>query len=323
MISFGSVILSTGSGAWLETLPNPNPLNLPPFTMRFEFGDPAFDPTADQMFYYGTWTQVSSYPNVWDFTKTPDEYVTDWSYTFNGKFSSSDNPVKVLGANTTGVTSMKDMFRLLPYLTEVALFDTSSVTDMSGMFWCDESLVSVGAFSTGNVTDMSRMFLDCKAIASVPAFNTERVVTMREMFSGAESLAELPAFETGNVANMAFMLQDCYLLREIPAMDTHNALYLTGFASNCIRLDRIPTLNVGKVGGAGDLDADTQHPMGAAESAFASCPAVSAGILSMYNALSSNNHLTSALSHHETFAACGIDTVSGAAELAQIPSGWK
>ena len=167
------------------------------------------------------------------------------------------------------------------------------------------------------------MFLDCKAIASVPAFNTERVVTMREMFSGAESLAELPAFETGNVANMAFMLQDCYLLREIPAMDTHNVLYLTGFASNCIRLERIPTLNVGKVGSEGDLDANTQNPMGAAESAFGSCTAVSGGILSMYNALSSNNHLTSALSHHETFGACGIDTVSGAAELAQIPAGWK
>lgn len=323
MISFGGVILSTGAGAWLTTLPNPNPLDLPPFTMRFEFGDPSFDPTADQMFYYGTWARVSSSPNVWDFTKTQDEYVTDWRYAFEGKFSSSDNPVKVLGANTTGVTNMKEMFRLLPYLTEVALFDTSSVTDMEGMFLDDESLVSVGEFDTGRVTDMSYMFTRCKALAGVPFFNTENVTNMRAMFQQCEALRELPAFETGSVTNMADMLFDCYSLRAIPVMNTHNVLYLTDFATNCIRLESIPTLNVSKVGSAGDLDADTQYPMGAAESAFASCPAVSAGILNMYNALSSNNHLTTALSHHETFAACGVDSVSGAAELAQIPAGWK
>ena len=37
MISFGSVILTTGSGAWLKTVPAPNPLDLPPFTMRVQY----------------------------------------------------------------------------------------------------------------------------------------------------------------------------------------------------------------------------------------------------------------------------------------------
>ena len=40
-----------------------NPLNLPPYTMRLRYID-GFTPTA----FTGTITQVSSTPNIWDFT---------------------------------------------------------------------------------------------------------------------------------------------------------------------------------------------------------------------------------------------------------------
>ena len=58
-----------------------------------------------------------------------------------------------------------------------------------------------------------------------------------------------------------------------------------------------------------------------ADAAFYSCRVVESGALDMYNALS--NKLVEVVAHLGTFAYCGDQTVTGAAELAQIPSNWK
>lgn len=53
---------------------------------------------------------------------------------------------------------------------------------------------------------------------------------------------------------------------------------------------------------------------------FSGCSNVESGALALYNYLSSLSEITD---HSYTFQACGSSTVTGAAELAQIPSGWK
>lgn len=57
------------------------------------------------------------------------------------------------------------------------------------------------------------------------------------------------------------------------------------------------------------------------DSAFNSCVNVQSGALDLYRQASTQ---TNPPGHHDsTFTNCGINTETGSAELAQIPSDWK
>lgn len=216
-----------GSVKVYPSTPDPyNPLHLPSYTIRLLYADGVV-PT----FFYGTGVQVSSSPNVWDLTKTS----SDWSgllYTHSA--SACGELLKVLGANTAGVTDMSDMFCACYSLNEVCLFDTSSVTNMSNMF-----------FTCDNITT-------------------------------------LPTYDTHNVTDMRYMLAYCHRLAVIPLFNTGSVQY--------------------------------------ADSAFYYMRYVETGSLALYNQMSTQANPPS--SYTNCFANCGYDTVTGAAELSQIPSSW-
>ena len=74
--------------------------------------------------------------------------------------------------------------------------------------------------------------------------------------------------------------------------------------NHCEKLRYIPAFNFSSLG-------DARYT-------FNDCYSVESGILDMYNSL--KDRVTQ---HTETFYNCGINTVTGAAELAQIPDDWK
>ena len=98
-----------------------NPLNLPPYTIRV-----LYRVGATPNFSKGTGVQVSQSPNIWDLTYNN----TVWE----GLLEDETLILEVLGANTSGVTNMSNMFKYCTSLTTAPLFDTSSVTNMSQMF---------------------------------------------------------------------------------------------------------------------------------------------------------------------------------------------
>lgn len=57
--------------------------------------------------------------------------------------------------------------------------------------------------------------------------------------------------------------------------------------------------------------------------AFDGCVNVESGITSMYNRLSAVSGVSDISKHYQCFKDCGSNTVAGAAELANVPSGWK
>lgn len=57
--------------------------------------------------------------------------------------------------------------------------------------------------------------------------------------------------------------------------------------------------------------------------AFDGCVNVESGITSMYNRLSAIPGMTEPYKYYQCFKDCGSNTVAGAAELANVPSGWK
>lgn len=188
-----------------------NPLDLPPYTLRLKFID-NYTPT----FSKGTAVQVSSSPNVWDWT-----YVnSNWQDKYQGTIKWY--LLEVLGGNTTGVTSMRDTFSNCWQLTSINIFDTSTVTDMYNMFNGCDGLATVPLFDTSNVTNMNRMFYNCKNLTYVPLFDTSIVTDMFEMFSNCWKLTTINIFDTSNVSNMNGMFSNCTSLTSVPLLNTNN-----------------------------------------------------------------------------------------------------
>lgn len=189
MISYdGNVI--TYNDRWIEITDPLNPLNLPPYTIRLLYKD-GVTPT----FSYGTATQISSSPNIWDLTYENSSWVALLSFHID--------LLEVLGANSTGVTSMNSMFVGCYSLTTVPLFDTSKVRDMGNMFEGCSSLTSIPLFNTSNVTNMLSMFHYCSSLTYIPLFNTSKVTIMVGTFyncnkveSGALALYQQASTQT-------------------------------------------------------------------------------------------------------------------------------
>jgi len=119
-------------------------------------------------------------------------------------------------------------------------------------------------------------------------------------------LVSIVGANASSVGNMARMFQSCTALQDVALFDTSSLKHMEQMFEDCTNLSYITQFNVSKVEYAGW--------------AFRRCKNVEQGILSMYNALSTNGHI---YDHDEVFNQCGINTTTGSAELAQIPSDWK
>ena len=271
-LSFNNNILSY-NGNWLEipSVDPYNPLGLPPYTIRLQFTS-GVTPT----FARGSATQVSSSPNVWDLTYS--DY--DWSIILGEQY----NLEQVLGANTTGVTNMANMFYDDTSLTSVALFDTSAVTGH-------------GAYS---------MFCRCSALTSVPLFDLSSVTSMAEMFEGCTSLTTVPLFDTSSVTNMNQAFSRCTSLTTVPLFDTSSVTNFSSMFNGCSALTAVPLLNTSSAGNVSNM--------------FYYCHNVQSGALALYQQMSTQS--TPPVSHANCFVYCGDRTTTGAAELAQIPTSW-
>lgn len=268
ILSVGNTSLSVnGNLLGRGNTPTPPGPVLPPYTMMLLFEDGA----TPKFRHGGTGTQVSVSPNVWLFTNE----TTDWSWMLD----SENKLLKVIDANTTGITNMHSLFFSCIKLRNVSRFDTSSVISMEAIFNDCLELESVPLFDTSNVVTARTMFKGCDSLVTVPKFNLSNCTDMRSMFAYCHKLETIPLFDTSKVTTFLWLCQDCSSLKEIPLFDV----------SSCTEL----------------------------EGAFRSCTKVERGILDFYNQA---QHITS---HKYCFENCGIDTVSGSAELSQIPSDWK
>lgn len=156
MIKFGNDIIKV-NGDWLDVSDSPeppfdpyNPLNLPPYTIRYKL-KAGVVPTG----VAGTYTQVSSNPNIWDWTYEDPVWAPRVTYQFY------EDVLEVLGVNSTGVTDMNHLFSYCSDLTSIPLFDTRSVTNMEGLCFNCTSLTLIPLFDVTNVTNMNDSFYNC------------------------------------------------------------------------------------------------------------------------------------------------------------------
>lgn len=119
----------TLNDVWLEEYVEPvdpwNPLNLPANTVRVRTRDGNAPTNANAT--YETATLVTGTTDTYDVYKSGTD--------FSSLLYKANNVVEILGANTTGITNMSQMFRACTSLTSsIPLFDTSNATNMNYMF---------------------------------------------------------------------------------------------------------------------------------------------------------------------------------------------
>ena len=313
MLTFGNIILTTGTGAWFETSASPGPTPAPQYSLRFKFSDLSYNPLVaypigsstvwdhDHWKRGCTWTQLSAEPNIWEYQREPDHYpaaedpwgANAWNEEFLNKFDDYEhNQVEVLGGNTTGITSMNAMLAQNPGLVRVALFDTSAVYDMQQMLMGKP------------VTEVAGEYVS--HLAEVPNFDFTNCLVTQGMFWGCVELETIPALDLQGVCDANRMFAYCRELQAIPAMSVGHVGY--------------PIVWEGTVAGG----------LGYMDYMFLGCLKVDSGITAMYTALSTNGYNTAAQAagvnparHAQVFENCGVSSQSGSAELAQIPAAWK
>ena len=128
----------------------------------------------------------------------------------------------------------------------------------------------------------SALFYNITALESVIGANATGVTKMSNTFDGCSNLTTVQLFDTSSVTAMPATFKGCSGLTSVPLFDTSSA----------------PNMS----------------------SMFQNCTMVQSGALALYNQAS--NQTTPPTYHINTFYNCGRDTVTGAAELAQIPSSW-
>ena len=321
MISYNNNILKINN-KWLRGI-DFNPLKLPPLTIRVRYTynkDHSGDPEH--------WTFVESYDGnyIWDLHL----YNTSYSSPLNGL----DGVTEIVAANIKDIEYLRGgLVNQSAYLTKCCSLDLSGARIIGGLFsHCtalteppeyikvSNALTIHNAFSgcyhlekgttkfidTDNVLTCGYLYAGCYSLTEVSDIILPNVTATTSMFDGCTSLTKIGNLDMKPITAVK-MFNECHALEQIPNFDTSETVDMRSMCYECNSLVEIPLIN-------------TQSVTSVTQT-FYKCNSVSGGALDLYNQMSTQANPPSY--HNLTFYNCGIDTTTGAAELAQIPSGWK
>lgn len=142
-----------------------------------------------------------------------------------------------------------------------------------------------------------------KTTTKIGAMRLAEITSIGQLSS---NIVEVGPLSLPNVTNIASAFYQKAYLTYVELNDLGNLENCQGTFSQCQSLTSMPILN-------GLVKVNNVQGM------FAYSRNIETGILDMYNTL---NALGTVTEHSGAFGDCGADTVTGAAELAQIPSSW-
>ena len=182
--------------------------------------------------------------------------------------------------------------------------DSNTLVDADENIW--DIYVSSNNWSWLFYIDLTSMSYQNPYLLKVIAANTTGVTSMWCMFEGCINLTSVPWMDTSSVTSMGFMFCRCPKLTTIPLLDTRSVTNMKDMFAGCTNLTTIPLLDTRLV----------THMNGM----FNGCYRVESGALALYQQASTQANPPTY--HTDTFKNCGVNTVTGAAELAQIPASW-
>jgi len=199
--------------------------------------------------------------------------------------------------------------------TAVCVDEANNVWDLtynnynwSNLLRGHSNLIEVIGGNLQSVTHCDSLFFNCTSLKKVGKFtNTSQLQIISQLFQYDSNLEHVELFDTSNAISFNQMFYECTSLETTPAFDASNGVYMVLMYAGCTSLKKVPLLLTGK--------ADEVTGM------FVDCYNVESGALALYQQLSSQSPAIS--KHGSCFGNCGRDTVTGAAELAQIPQDWQ
>ena len=155
-------------------------------------------------------------------------------------------------------------------------------------------------------------------LVEVMAANVSNITNMTGLFGGCSRLYKVCDLNTPKCTDFTSMFNGCDKLISVGSIDMSKVIYMSNMFAGCSKLSAIPNIT---------LPAYTYPNAGRIIEgyyAFSGCRSVTSGSLDLYNRLThkfSNNYMIIYNGNWtECFKNCGIDTETGAAELAQIPA---
>lgn len=188
-----------------------NPLNLPPYTIRFKI------------------VPYSGYPDYWQLYNEVEEIDPD-----NGIYQ-----ICIPKSNW----SLE--FREVPNLLEIVGVNSTGVTNMDSLFWYNDRLSSVPLFDTSAVTNIDRIFCECPLLTSIPAYDLSHVTTMEAAF-GKTGITTTPNVDISNATNIRGAFAYCSSLTTVGNLNTSKATDMSSLFAFCTSLESVPLLNTSK-----------------------------------------------------------------------------
>ena len=308
LVTYKGVALKHGNAYMHRQVgsPEPEPIVLPPQTIRFRFENSEYDPTVIDN--GGVWTKVedSSY-NDWDWYCAD----TDWESKFdndNGWAFTEDNRTSIIATGDMfNVKSVTYMFYECTGLTSIPENAFPNLTDAgSYMFSGCTGLTSIPENAFPNLTDAGdSMFYDCTGLTGIAENAFPSLTAGIAMFKYCTGLTSISENLFSNLTDASHMFDGCTGLISIsenlfPSLTRGHYMF-----QDCTGLTSIP---------------ENAFPnLTAATYMFYRCLNVQNGALGLYRNLLEGGKVTY---HTGTFLNCGNYTETGRAELNQIPEDW-
>lgn len=305
MLTFNNKIVLSNN-KWIEK-------PLPPIgakTARMKFSNPSFNPKNYSWWNVSAnaWTEVA--PGIWDYHNNSN----DWTKAFANRFDGEDAPTSVafIDSNLEGITNLGSLFQgnnTNAQVTSLEGFNLpSTLTNATMMFQgCRHVQHFPSMANVHNLTGAFAMFAYCESMTEVPeGLDVSGVADLNQLFISCKQLTSI-TIDAAAATNINSLAANCDNLQLLTLQNTGNIQSMQMLCSNCHELTSLPTIS-----STGVTDC---------YASFSNCYKVNGGALAMYNQLSSQSTLPT--QYDRCFRNCGRDTTTGAAELAQIPSGWK
>lgn len=142
--------------------------------------------------------------------------------------------------DTSGVTSMNNMFNSCYSLIAIPMLDTSNVTSMQNTFAKCYSLVIIPLLDTAKVASMVSLFDSCYSLTYIPKLNVSRVHYSQKMFNFCSSLKYIPKLEFSDIWEESYsMFENCRSLKKVDISGVGYTYVVSSMFSNCYSLTTI------------------------------------------------------------------------------------
>ena len=234
------------------------------------------------------------------FVNTKNYFIGPGSFTINmpncsGSNLSGSNGIIVLTTNTGA------------YDVPVTLNFGGSVTSLKNFFRGSTGIsqVTINGWNTSGVS-CQNLFSGCTHLSTINLPSNAKFTGNCASAFQQTPITATPTIDVSDVTDSGYMFYYCTSLETAASYTMPSCTTTQYMFFNCTSLKQVPAITCPAVTNTRNM--------------FNTCTAVESGALDMYNYLSTK--ATPVTTYTNTFYNCGSDTVTGQAELSQIPSSW-